>query len=59
MVAQSGGENLSFAFHAPKSSAVNNAIPVALKIIAVGMGRFGIAAAARMVSAQAQSTQHW
>jgi hypothetical protein len=56
MIAQTGGKNLSFPLHAAECPAVNNAIAITLKIVAVGMARFRIAPTARMLCVQAQST---
>lgn len=45
VVGVSASENLGFGFEATESSRVNHAVTVPLKIIAIRMRRFGVAAA--------------
>jgi hypothetical protein len=58
MVAKAGGEDLGFAFHAAEGAGMDDAVAVALKIVAVGMRRFRIETAAEMVWPEAQMAQH-
>src|ERR1700720_4499753 len=46
VVRVTAGEYLSFCFQAAKGAGMDNAIPIALKVVAVGMGRLGMAASA-------------
>jgi hypothetical protein len=39
MIAETGGENLRLPFHAAESAGMDNAITIALKIVAVGVRR--------------------
>ena len=46
MVGVTAGEDLGLVFEAAKGTGVDDTVAVALKIVAVGMGRFGVAASA-------------
>ncbi len=46
VVGVAAGENLGLRFQTSESPSVDDAVAVALKIVAVGMGRFGVAASA-------------
>jgi len=46
MIGVAAGENLGLRFQTSEGAGVDDAVAVALKIVAVGMGRFGIAASA-------------
>jgi hypothetical protein len=58
VVTKAGREDLSFAFHAAKSTAVDNAIAVALKLVSVRVSGFRKTTAARTVCIEAQATEH-
>ena len=47
MIGKVGGENLRLVFQPPESPRMHDAVAIALKFVAVGMGKFGIAAPAR------------
>jgi hypothetical protein len=46
VVGVAAGENLGLRFQTAEGAGVNDSVAVALKIVAVGMGRFGMAASA-------------
>src|SRR5580704_1229898 len=49
VVGVAAGEDLGFRLKTSKSSGVDDAIPVALKVVAVGMSRLGITASAGLL----------
>jgi hypothetical protein len=46
VVGVAAGENLGLRLQTPESAGMNDAVAVALKVVAVGMRRFGMAASA-------------
>ena len=51
-------EDLRFVFEPAESARMNNAVPVALEIIAVGMRRLGVAAPAGLFHAYREVSEH-
>jgi hypothetical protein len=58
VVGKAPGENLGLVFQPPKCPRVNNAVSVALKVVAVGMGSLRIATSARVLYAHRILSKH-
>ena len=52
------GEDLGLGFEASKGARMNDAIPITLKIVAIGMGRLGAAAPAGILHAHRVISEH-
>src|SRR5882724_8595464 len=58
MVGIAAGEDLRFGFQPPEGTGVNDAVAIALEVIAVGMRRLGVAASPRVFHAHRVIGQH-
>ena len=58
MIGEAGGEDLGFGFEAAESAGVDDAIAVAGVIVAVGMRRFRVTAAARLADIHGVGCEH-
>jgi hypothetical protein len=58
VVGVAAGENLRFGFEAAKGASVNDAVAVALEVVAVGMNCFGEAASAGVFDVHRVAGQH-
>ena len=58
VVGKSAGKNLSLVLEAAEGAGVNHAIAVALKIAAIGVGKFGITSSRRATGVKSQAGQH-
>ena len=59
VVGVAAGENLGFVFEAAKGAGVDDAVAVALEVVAVGMRRFREAASAGLFHLHRVAGQHW
>src|ERR1700704_4932380 len=59
MVGIAAGKDLRFGFQPPKRPGVNDAVAIALEVVAVGMRRLGVAASPRVFHAHGIVGQHW
>jgi hypothetical protein len=54
MIGETRGKNLGFIFQTPEGASVDDAVAVALKIVAVAVGQFRVAAPARCAHRKSQ-----
>ena len=58
MIGLATGENLGLGFQAPEGTGMNDAVAIALKIVAVGVRGLGMAASERHFSTDSIRSQH-